>query len=70
MILSKISAALLFDGDAVEDVAAVDVHVVLHAAVGVVVGGELDRGRRLEAEGRAAAGGEGDDVAAARPPGR
>src|SRR6516225_10805127 len=62
--LVKNLAALLLDGDAVEDVAAVDVHVLFLAAEGVVVGGELDRRRRLEAEGGPATGGEGDDVAA------
>src|SRR6185369_6844732 len=57
--------AFLLDGDAVEDVAAVDVHVALHAAVDVVVGGELDRGRGLAAVGRAAARREAEHVAAA-----
>src|SRR4051794_8979274 len=40
-------AALFLDADAVEDVAAVDVHVLFLAAEGIVVGGELDRRRGL-----------------------
>src|SRR6202011_3225987 len=39
---------------AVEEVAAVHVHVVVQAAVDLGRGGELDRGRRLAAERRAA----------------
>src|SRR6185437_725295 len=57
--------ALVSDRDAVDHVAAIDVHVLDHPAVGLVVGGELDRGRRLAAISRAAAGGETDDVGAA-----
>src|SRR5581483_3537151 len=57
--------ALGLDRDAVEDVAAIDVHVVHHAAIDVAVGGELDGGRRLAAIGRAAPRGEGQHVAAA-----
>src|SRR6185437_16159434 len=57
--------ALLGDRDAVDHVAAIDVHVLDHPAVGLVVGGELDRGRRLAAISRAAAGGETEDVGAA-----
>src|SRR6185437_13749691 len=54
--------ALVRDRDAVDDVAAIDVHVLDHPAVGLIVGGELDRGGRLAAIGRAAAGGEAEDV--------
>src|SRR6266508_3542524 len=50
---------------ALEDDAAVDIHVLLHVAVHERVGGELDRGHGLAAEHRAAAGGEADEVAAA-----
>src|SRR5258708_13920472 len=49
---------------AVDDGAAIDVHVVGHALVERRVGRELDRGRRLAAEDRAAAGGEADHVRA------
>src|SRR6185312_4738743 len=56
--------ALLGDRDAVDHVAAIDVHVLDHPAVGLVVGGELDRGRRLAAVSRAAAGGEAENVGA------
>src|SRR5262245_14346784 len=54
------------DRDAVENVAAIDIHVVEHAAVNVVVGGELDRRRRLAAIGRAATRRKTEQVAATR----
>src|SRR5579862_3896739 len=57
-------ATLLLYGDAVEDVAAIDVHVVDHPPIGVVIGGELDRRRRLAPVGGAATRGEGKDVGA------
>src|SRR3984885_1524448 len=57
--------ALVGDRDAVKDVAAIDVHVLDHPAIRVVVGGELDRRRRLAAVSRAAPGGEAEDVGAA-----
>src|SRR5215469_10511159 len=47
---------------ALDDRAAVDVHVVGHAVVDWGVGGDLDRRRRLAAVDRAAAGGEADEV--------
>src|SRR4051812_10612363 len=50
---------------AVEPIAAVDVHVVLHPLIHVGVGGDLDRGYRLAAIGRAAPGGEGQHIGAA-----
>src|SRR5262249_8701960 len=53
------------DRRALEDDAAVDVHVVDHVAIHQRVGRELDRGHGLAAEHRAAARGEADDVAAA-----
>src|SRR5262249_59623466 len=53
------------DRYAIEDVAAVDVHVVQHAAIDVVVGGKLDRRGGLAAVGRAAPGREAQQVAAA-----
>ena len=69
--------ALGLDRDALaHDVAAVDVHVVGHLRVEPVVGRDLDRRRRLRAEGRAAPGGEDHDLRAAgdlaggRRPGR
>src|SRR6185503_7691898 len=46
---------------AVDDGAAVDVHVVGHVAVEGGVGRQLQRRRRLAAEDRAAARGEADD---------
>ena len=58
--------ALLHRLLAVEDGAAVDVHVVFHALVQRRVGRDLDRRRGLAAEHAAAAGGEADDVGAAR----
>ncbi len=58
-------AALLFQAHAVEHVAAIDVHVVDHAAVDVGVGGELQGRRRLAAVGGSAPRREGEDVAAA-----
>src|ERR1700749_3149761 len=58
-------AAFLHALLAVEDGAAIDVHVVFHALVHGRVGGKLDRGRRLAAEHAAAAGGEADEVGAA-----
>src|ERR1700733_731022 len=56
--------ALLYRLLAVEDGAAVDVHVVFHARVHGRVGRELDRGRRLAAEYAAAPGGEADEIGA------
>src|SRR4051794_16302371 len=53
------------DGDAREDDAGVDVHVVVHVLKKGRVGGDLDRRRRLAAEDAAAAGGEDADVGAA-----
>src|SRR5260370_39656782 len=50
---------------ALEDDAAVDVHVLFHVAVHERVGRELDGRHRLAAEDRAAPGREADDVAAA-----
>src|SRR6516165_129836 len=52
-------APLLEHRHAFDDVAAIDVHVVDHAAIHFGIGGELDRRRRLAAIGRAAPGGEG-----------
>ena len=69
-ISSKISLALVLDRHAVEDVAAIDVHVLDHALVHRRVGGELDRRHRLAAIGRAAAGGEGTGCWRRPPPGR
>ena len=43
--------ALFLDGDAIQHVAAIYVHVLDHASVHVAVGGELDRRRRLAAIG-------------------
>src|ERR1700728_3501783 len=57
-------AALLHALLAVEDGAAIDVHVVFHALVHRRVGRKLDRGRRLAAEHTAAAGGEADEIGA------
>ena len=51
---------------AVEDRAAVDVHVVFHALIHRRVGRQLDRRRRLAAEHAAAPGGEAHQVRAAR----
>ena len=51
---------------AVEDGAAIDVHVVFHPLVHRRVGRKLDRGRRLAPEHAAAPGGEADEVGAAR----
>jgi len=59
-------AALLDALLAFEDGAAIDVHVLFHALVHGRVGGELDRGRGLAAEHAAAAGGEADEIGAAR----
>src|SRR5689334_25205272 len=58
--------ALVFDRHAVEDIAAVDVHVVEHAAIDVVVGGELDGWRGLASVSRTATRREAQHVAAAR----
>src|SRR5262245_10521744 len=58
--------ALLGDGGAaLDDGAAVHVHVVDHVVVDARVRGELYRGRRLAAIDRAAAGGEADEIGAA-----
>src|SRR6187551_684998 len=54
----NLAAALLDRLLAVDDRAAIDVHVVGHPAIESCVGGELERRRRLAAEHRAAAGGE------------
>jgi hypothetical protein len=51
---------------AVEDVAAIDVHVLDHPLVHRRVGGELDRRRRLVAEAGAAAGREDHDIGTRR----
>ena len=56
--------SLYFDRHSIEDVAAVDIHVVDHAAIHVGIGGKLDRRRWLAAESRAAACGEAHDIAA------
>src|SRR5581483_822534 len=58
--------ALVLDGDAVQHIAAIDVHVAGHALIDRRVGGKLDRGRGLAAIGRAAASGEAEDIGAAR----
>src|ERR1700692_4147523 len=58
-------AALLHGFLAVEDGAAIDVHVVFHALVHRRVGRKLDRRRGLAAEHAAAARGEADEVGAA-----
>src|SRR5262249_51851335 len=58
-------AAFLHALLAVEDGAAIDVHVVFHPLVHRRVGGELDGRRRLAAEHAAAAGGEADEIGAA-----
>src|ERR1700694_4756788 len=55
-------AALLHRFLAVEDGAAIDVHVVFHAFIHGRVGRKLDRGRGLAAEHAAAAGGEADEI--------
>ncbi|MND93407.1 hypothetical protein D3C80_855940 [compost metagenome] len=55
-------AALLDAGGAIGDAAAIDVHVLLLVLEHPVVGCQLDRWRRGTAVGRAAAGGEGDQV--------
>src|SRR4051794_39899162 len=69
--LENALAALLDALLAFENGAAIDVHVLFHAPVHRRVGGELDRGRRLAAEHAAAAGGEADQIGAARDlPGR
>jgi hypothetical protein len=59
-------AALLHGFLAVEDGAAVHVHVLLHAVIHGGVGRELDRWRRLAAEHAAAAGGEAHQIGPAR----
>src|SRR5882672_11722602 len=59
-------AALLHGLLAVEDGAAIDVHVVFHPGVHRRVGRKLDRRRGLAAEHAAAAGGEANEVGAAR----
>src|SRR5882724_9158732 len=53
-------------GGAVEDLAAIDVHILRHAAIERRVGRELERGHRAAAETGAAAGGEADQIGAAR----
>src|ERR1051325_5556010 len=58
--------ALFGDRHTVDDVAAIDIHVIAHRAKDLGIGGELERGRRLAAERRAAPRGEAHDVAAAR----
>ena len=58
-------AGLLYVLFAVDDGAAVDVHVVGHAVVEGGVGGDFERWRGLAAEDGAAAGGEADDVGSA-----
>src|ERR1700733_12359338 len=58
-------AALLHRFLAIEDGAAIDVHVIFHALEHRRVGGELDRGRGLAAEHAAATGGEADEIGAA-----
>src|ERR1700735_5182638 len=58
-------AALLHGFLAVEDGAAVDVHVVFHAPVHRRIGRELDRGRGLAAKYAAASGREADQIGAA-----
>ena len=58
-------AALLHRFLAVEDGAAIDVHVVFHALEHRRVGRKLDRGCRLAAEYAAAPGGEAHQVVAA-----
>src|SRR4030088_2513796 len=64
-------AALLHRFLAVEDGAAIDVHVVFHALEHRRIGRKLDRGRGLAAEYAAAAGGEANEIGAARHlPGR
>ena len=60
------SLAGLFDGlFAVDDGAAVDVHVVGHAVVDGGVGGDFEGWGGFAAEDGAAAGGEADDVGSA-----
>src|SRR5579883_3491290 len=51
---------------AVDDGAAIQIHVVGHALEERGIGGELERGGGLAAIGRAAAGGEADEIGAAR----
>src|SRR5690606_17759130 len=58
--------SLFLERNAVQDIAAVDVHVLPHLLVDVGIGGELDGGCRLAAEGGAPAGGETEDIGAAR----
>src|SRR5579871_845174 len=59
-------AALLHRFLAVEDGAAIDVHVIFHPPEHRRVGGELDGRRGLAAKHAAAAGGEADEIGAAR----
>src|SRR5947208_2413750 len=58
-------AARLYGLLAVENGAAIDVHVVFHALEHRRVGCKLDRGSRLAAEHAAAPGGEADEIGAA-----
>src|SRR3954465_14044540 len=58
-------AALLHRLLAVEDGAAIDVHVLFHPLEHRRVGGELDRWRGLAAEHAASASGEADEIGAA-----
>src|SRR5579871_6037428 len=63
--------ALLRNRHAVDDVAAIDVHILDHPAVGVIVGGEFYRRRRFAAVSRAPTSGEAEHIGAARDlPGR
>src|SRR5687768_6613454 len=63
--LAKDLLALRFDGRvAVDDVAAIDVHVLFHRGVKARIGGELYGRRGLRPEGGAAAGGEADQLRA------
>src|SRR5579863_1577616 len=58
--------ALLHGLLAIQDGAAIDVHIVFHPLVHRRVGRKLDRGRGLAAEHAAAPGGEADEIGAAR----
>src|SRR6476659_2240758 len=56
--------SLGLDRGPIENIAAVDVHVVGHASIHLGIGGEFDRRRGLAAESRSAARGEAHHVTA------
>src|ERR1044071_793040 len=63
--LEDLLAHFLDTGLAIEDLAAIDVHVLGHAVVHGRVGGKFQAWRWLAAEAGAASGGEADHVGAA-----